>query len=271
MCKTSTHQDACNEEVGHKGACVSCPFNEGMTAEADQAQNYGCLPTGYEIIQMKKRSGQNWACHSDENAVCAGLCHQAKPYELDLSQGGLIRYSSWFHAGEDAAVDEAASGILVQEMTGHYFDVAISGYRIGNGAVQEPTLAQPTLKYFHPGAGASFPYDKKKDTRRFWVATTPPELDADTGLMLRKVVGLLETETSPEDERKLWMRYVSVAPEFQRRGVAKRLLGGLVTYLKKSQQVLERSRSSEEGRVKIQDYLDQILDGEQIRWSQSNR
>ena len=222
MCETSTHPDACNDEVGHKGACASCPFNEGMTAEADQAQNYGCLPTSGDIIHMKKRSGQNWACHSDENSVCAGLCHQAKPNNLDLSEGGLIRYSSWFHAGEEAALDEAATGILVQEMSGHYFDLAISGYRMADGEVQSPTLAQPTLKHFRAGAGPSFPYDKKMDTRRFWVAATPPELDADTGLMLRKIVGLLEAETSADDVRKLCMRYVSVAPEFQRRGIAKR-------------------------------------------------
>jgi GNAT superfamily N-acetyltransferase len=271
MCKTSTHPDACDGETGYKGACASCPFNEGMTEEADQAQGYGCLPSGYDIIQMKQRSGQNWACHSNENKVCAGLCHQAKDRDLDLSQGGLIRYSSWFHAGEQAALDEAATGVLVQEFSGHYFDLALYGNRLADGTREAPTIAHPTLKYYYPEPGLVSPYDKSLDTHRFWAATTAPELDADSGLLLRKVIGLLEVETSPFDAKVLWMRYVSVAPEHQRRGIAKRLLAGLVQHLKKTGQTLERSTASEEGRLKIQAYIDGLLAANGIAWKQNNR
>ena len=40
------------------GGCVTCPFSSNEHAE--QAQNYGCLPTPFEIIQMTVKSGHNW-------------------------------------------------------------------------------------------------------------------------------------------------------------------------------------------------------------------
>lgn len=92
---------------GLKGTCGGCPFNAGMTEEAEMAQNYGCLPTPCEIIQLKRTSGQNWACHSDETKVCAGLCHAAKPEGLNLAEGALLSYSSWYHKGPQAAVAQA--------------------------------------------------------------------------------------------------------------------------------------------------------------------
>ena len=81
---------------GHKGSCVTCPFNAGFTAEGAQAENYGCLPTAMEIVEMKRESGHNLACHDDEGRVCAGLCAVAKEQRIDLSQGGLIRYTTWY-------------------------------------------------------------------------------------------------------------------------------------------------------------------------------
>jgi len=270
MCQTATHPQACDDEPGHKGACQGCPFNEGMTDEADMAQGYGCLPSGYDIIQMKKASGHNWACHSDENKVCAGLCHQAKDKNLNLAEGNLIRYSSWFHAGEEAALEEAQTGVLVQEMTGHYFAQALDGNRYADGTRQEPSIAKPELKYYHNTPARVQPYDKNKDKTRFWVATTPPEKDAESGIMLRRAVGLLELQTSPLDENVTWLMYVSVDPAFERRGIAKRLLDGLVKHLKKTGKRLERIGPANEGRDKLQHYLDRLLDEQGIAWTQSN-
>jgi hypothetical protein len=93
---------------GLRGTCGGCPFNAGMTEEAEMAQNYGCLPTPGEVVELKRTTGANWACHSDETKVCAGLCHAAEPEQLDLSQGGLLRYSTWYHQSQDAAISEAA-------------------------------------------------------------------------------------------------------------------------------------------------------------------
>ncbi len=99
---------------GHNGSCLCCPFNAPFVDEAAQAENYGCLPTGGEIVDLKVRSGQNWACHDDESKVCAGLCAVAKECGLDLSTGGLVRYSTWYHQGEEAAVAEASATVAPQ-------------------------------------------------------------------------------------------------------------------------------------------------------------
>lgn len=75
---------------GFKGTCPSCPFNAGMNEEAEIAASYGCLPGPGEILQMKRETGNNWACHSDPNKVCTGLCLHAKENSLDMSKGTLI-------------------------------------------------------------------------------------------------------------------------------------------------------------------------------------
>lgn len=90
---------------GRKGTCVGCPFE--TTESSEQAQNYGCLPTPGEIIAMKRESGHNWACHDDASRVCAGLCHDAKRHNLDLSHGNLISYETWYLKGQEAAIEEA--------------------------------------------------------------------------------------------------------------------------------------------------------------------
>lgn len=115
------------ESSAPRGACPTCPFNAGHTEDADAVQNYGCLPTGADIVTLKRDSGQNWTCHGNERKVCAGLCHAAVPEELDLSQGGRVRYRSWYVAGEQAAVDEAASGVLLQVQTARAVLAATSG------------------------------------------------------------------------------------------------------------------------------------------------
>ncbi|MED1125288.1 hypothetical protein [Bacillus atrophaeus] len=97
-------------------ACTTCPF--AFTDESEMVQNYGCLPTPYDIIQMKRKTGHNWGCHSNEKIKCHGFeAHvkeaQQKKYmddmsDIDLSKGGIISYETWYHKGEDSAIKEAA-------------------------------------------------------------------------------------------------------------------------------------------------------------------
>lgn len=78
------------EHFGFKGTCACCPFNSGMNEEAEVALNYGCLPGPGEILQMKRETGNNWACHDNPAKVCTGLCLHAKENGLDMSKGTLI-------------------------------------------------------------------------------------------------------------------------------------------------------------------------------------
>lgn len=78
--------------------CYACPF--AFTAESEQAQNYGCLPTLYEAMELQ-RSGINWCCHEDETKPCAGqvvFCHEENiPYDKNAT---LANYTKWYQTGE---------------------------------------------------------------------------------------------------------------------------------------------------------------------------
>jgi hypothetical protein len=75
---------------GFRGTCPACPFNEGMNEPGTIAQTYGCLPSGGDILQMKRDTGNNWACHDNDSKVCTGLCLHAKENNLDMTKGHLI-------------------------------------------------------------------------------------------------------------------------------------------------------------------------------------
>jgi len=75
---------------GLKGTCETCPFNEPLNEHAAKAQDYGCLPSAGEIMQMKILKNRNWGCHSHDH-VCVGLCHGAKHQGLDMNSGTLYR------------------------------------------------------------------------------------------------------------------------------------------------------------------------------------
>jgi hypothetical protein len=93
------------------GGCITCPFS--CSDEAEQVQNYGCLPDAHDIIQMKKESGQNWSCHSDATVLCGGFAMRVKEShpELDIRVGGLISYEIWYHKGQDVAIEEARQSV----------------------------------------------------------------------------------------------------------------------------------------------------------------
>lgn len=62
-----------------------CPF--AMTDASDVVQNYGCLPTPFEIIYMRAVHGKTWACHSEPSKPCMGairaLAANLLPYTVD--------------------------------------------------------------------------------------------------------------------------------------------------------------------------------------------
>lgn len=96
------------------GGCVSCPFS--YNDEADQAQNYGCLPTRWDIIKMKEKSGHNWACHYDETVLCGGFARHVieERADLDIKEGSLISYNDWVNEGEMTAIVKAFKSQIAQ-------------------------------------------------------------------------------------------------------------------------------------------------------------
>ncbi|UNA01634.1 DNA polymerase [Bacillus phage vB_BcgM] len=99
----------CKREMANNGTggCITCPF--AYTDDSEQAQNYGCLPTEYDIIKMKEDTGHNWACHYDDTVMCGGFITEVKRrrQDLDLTKGGLISYDTWYHKGQEEAIREA--------------------------------------------------------------------------------------------------------------------------------------------------------------------
>ena len=66
-----------------KKPCISCPF--AFTDVSEQAQAMGCLPSPYDILKIKKETGNNWACHSASNKVCQGLTNHLEEEVMSLT------------------------------------------------------------------------------------------------------------------------------------------------------------------------------------------
>lgn len=73
-----------------------CPFSG--TNESDIVQNHGCLPTPYEIRNMRVNHGKTWACHDQPDTPCKGginyLKDEGLPYKV-IDKELLTEQSRW--------------------------------------------------------------------------------------------------------------------------------------------------------------------------------
>ena len=80
-------------------ACNTCPFKGGD--EAEQGISLGCLPSVFEIMQIKRETGHNWGCHS-EDRICAGFVEACRETGLEYKGAPLLKYEDWYRNGVPA-------------------------------------------------------------------------------------------------------------------------------------------------------------------------
>jgi len=73
-------------------ACVACPFRDGENEEATVGQNYGCLPSAFEMEEMFDKEGVALSCHDNDRAPCRGLAEVR-----DVRLRPVKAYSDWYH------------------------------------------------------------------------------------------------------------------------------------------------------------------------------
>ncbi len=74
-----------------------CPFS--FTEESEKIQNYGCLPTPHQIIEMKVMHGKTWACHANPTKPCLGAIRyfESKGLIAKVSDKELLTEKSDWH------------------------------------------------------------------------------------------------------------------------------------------------------------------------------
>lgn len=73
----------------------SCPFAESEASEI--AQGYSCLPTVFDIVEMRVNHGRTWACHSDVTKPCKGAIRHMREKGIDCT----VIDSNLVHEDED--------------------------------------------------------------------------------------------------------------------------------------------------------------------------
>lgn len=85
-----------------------CPFS--FTESSEYAQNMGCLPTPFDIIEMRVMHGKTWACHSSPTKPCQGALKfmKSKGIECKVVDNNLLtegsHWNNYCSANFDATI-----------------------------------------------------------------------------------------------------------------------------------------------------------------------
>lgn len=76
-------------------ACIACPFRDGESIEATQAQNWGCLPSSHEMIETAKTTDVALSCHDNEKIACRGLVEHMP----EAANMAVKAHEDWYRNG----------------------------------------------------------------------------------------------------------------------------------------------------------------------------
>lgn len=75
----------------HESPCIACPFNDGLTDEATQGQNYGCLPSPTDMLKLWDEQQIALSCHGKQDIACRGLAATR-----NVTNGEILAYGKWY-------------------------------------------------------------------------------------------------------------------------------------------------------------------------------
>lgn len=75
--------------------CEACPF--ACSELSEQAYNYACLPSPFEIMQIKDQTGKGWSCHENEDRICAGYVRECRERGIEYRGDELTTYERWYY------------------------------------------------------------------------------------------------------------------------------------------------------------------------------
>lgn len=90
-----------------------CPF--AFTDRSEEVQNYGCLPSPYEIVVMRVEHGKTWACHSNPQKPCLGALRHLKQHNLPykvIDKELVTEQSPWHLYTKDSGTTQALDSFL---------------------------------------------------------------------------------------------------------------------------------------------------------------
>lgn len=83
------------------------------------------------------------------------------------------------------------------------------------------------------------------------------------------VKAMIELEQNPYDENVIWLKFFEVSPEFQGKGFSKVMIDSLISVFKDKYagKILQRSRASDDGVLKLKDNLSNSLDAANVSYT----